>query len=239
MGRSQPGDNTPAEALSLGTRIHVIGSSGSGKSTLARRLATALDAEFVELDALNWQPGWVGLNEVDPPALVRKFRDATAGERWVTAGSYSRLAQSAFWPRLHSIVWLDLPAGVSVFRMLRRSWQRWQRRELLWGTNVERFWPQLMVWRREDSLLWWLVVHHARKRRNNFAAMADPRWRHIRFVRLVASADVEALARAVERSVADPSPYAGCSRAEVKATRRGQSISPAAVQNRVANSVEN
>ena len=187
----------PPGAFPLGTRIHVIGSSGSGKSTLARRLAGALDAEFVELDALNWQPGWVGLNEVDPPALAQRFRDATAGERWVTAGSYSRLAQAAFWPHLHSIVWLDLPAGVSVFRMLRRSWQRWRRRELLWGTNVERFWPQLMVWRREDSLLWWLVVHHARKRRDNFAAMADSRWRHIRFVRLVASADVEALARAV------------------------------------------
>lgn len=187
----------------LGTRIHVIGSSGSGKSTLAQRLAKALDAEFVELDALNWLPGWVGLNETDPAALERRFREATSGERWVTAGSYSSIAQRAFWPRLHTIVWLDVPARLAVLRMLRRSWQRWRRRELLWGTNVERFWPQLMVWRREDSLLWWLTVHHARKRRNVVAAMKDPRWRHIRFVRLVAAADVEALAAAVEGAVAN------------------------------------
>lgn len=187
-----------AESWPLGTRIHVVGSSGSGKSTLAAGLAAALNAKFVELDALNWAPGWVGLNETDPPALERRFREATAGERWVTAGSYTSIAQRSFWPRLDAIVWLDLPAGVSVFRMLRRSWQRWRRRELLWGTNVERFWPQLAVWRGEDSLLWWLVVHHARRRRNLFAAMADPRWAHIRFLRLVASADVAALLTVAE-----------------------------------------
>ena len=182
----------------LGTRIHVVGSSG--KSTLAARLAAALDAEFVELDALNWVPGWVGLNATDPDALEQRFRDATAGERWVTAGSYTGIAQRAFWPRLDAIVWLDMPAGVSVFRLLRRSWQRWRRRELLWGTNIERFWPQLAVWRGEDSLLWWLVVHHARKRRGVLAAMADPRWARIRFVRLVAAADVAAFLAAAECS---------------------------------------
>lgn len=189
---------TPPGAWGFGTRIHVVGSSGSGKSTLAARLAAALDAEFVELDALNWAPGWVGLNATDPAALEQRFRDATAGERWVTAGSYTGIAQRAFWPRLDAIVWLDVPAGVSVLRMLRRSWQRWRRRELLWGTNVERFWPQLAVWRGEDSLLWWLVVHHARRRRQVLAAMADPRWARIRFVRLVATADVAAFAQAAE-----------------------------------------
>ena len=45
----------------VGTRIHVIGNSASGKSTLAARLASALDAPLVELDAINWRPGWVGL----------------------------------------------------------------------------------------------------------------------------------------------------------------------------------
>ena len=47
--------NSPTEAHStVGTRIHVIGNSASGKSTLGARLAQALDAAFVELDALNW-----------------------------------------------------------------------------------------------------------------------------------------------------------------------------------------
>ncbi len=84
--------------------------------------------------------------------------------------------------------------------MLKRSWRRWRSGELLWGTNRERFWPQLMVWRQADSLLWWIVTQHRRRRRQTFEAMADARWAHIRFVRLVAQRDVEAFAQAVERS---------------------------------------
>ncbi len=75
------------EHSAIGTRIHVIGNSTSGKSTLGARLAEALDATFVELDAINWQPGWVGLNATDPDELERRIRGATRGERWVVAGS--------------------------------------------------------------------------------------------------------------------------------------------------------
>ena len=36
-------------------RISVIGTSGAGKTTFARRLAEAVGAPYVELDAINWQ----------------------------------------------------------------------------------------------------------------------------------------------------------------------------------------
>ena len=184
--------------LPPGRRIHVIGLSGSGKSTLAARLARALDAPFVDLDALNWLPGWVALNEQDPAELERRFRQATAGERWVTAGSYTGVAQRAFWPRLTTIVWLDLPVPLIVSRILRRSWRRWRSDELLWGTNRERFWLQLALWREQDSLVWLVATQQNRKRRNMKRTMTDPRWAHIHFVRLASQADVEALAETVE-----------------------------------------
>ena len=186
-------------AAMLGARVHVIGMSSSGKTTLARRLAKAAGAELVDLDALNWLPNWVGLNDTNKEELERRFRAATTGERWVSAGSYRATAQRAFWPRLETIVWLDLPVALCVWRMLRRSWRHWRSGELLWGVNRERFWPHLMVWRQADSLLWWIVTQHQRRRRECFQAMADPRWSHIRFVRLASRADVEAFARAVER----------------------------------------
>ena len=44
----------------IGRRIHVIGNSCSGKSTLGATLAFRVP--FVELDAINWHPRWVGLN---------------------------------------------------------------------------------------------------------------------------------------------------------------------------------
>lgn len=74
-------------------RFHVIGNSGSGKSTLATRLAGMISAPVVELDALNWEPGWVGLNETDPAEFERRIGAATAGDAWIVAGSYSGFTQ--------------------------------------------------------------------------------------------------------------------------------------------------
>ena len=60
----------PHESL-RGSRIAVIGNSGSGKSTLARTLSARLGIPHIELDALNWQPGWRGLNFEDPDRWTR------------------------------------------------------------------------------------------------------------------------------------------------------------------------
>ena len=176
---------------SLGQRILVVGNSCAGKSTLGAHLAASLNVPFVELDALNWEPNWVGLNDTNPDELMRRMQTATAGDRWVAAGSYTRFSQQVFWPRLETIVWLDLPLYQLVGRMLRRSWKRWQTNELLWGTNTEKFWPQLMVWRKEDSLLWWIVTQYQPKRQKMLAYQTDPQWRHIRFIRLCSSAEVQ------------------------------------------------
>jgi len=63
---------------------------------------------------------------------------------------------------------------VALWRVLVRSWQRWRSGELLRGMNREAFFPQLMVWRKKDSLVWWVVMQHRRKRRQMLACMADP-----------------------------------------------------------------
>ncbi len=152
----------------------------------------------MELDALNWLPGWVGLNETDPDELHRRIRNATRGDAWIVAGSYSAHSQRAFWSRLETIIWLDLPLRVLLARFFRRSWRRWHRRELLWGTNIERFWPQFALWRGADSLLYWILFHHHRKRRDMLGWMTDPRWSHIRFVRLRTVREIDTFASRVE-----------------------------------------
>ncbi|MCY4129405.1 MAG: adenylate kinase [Gammaproteobacteria bacterium] len=182
----------------IGTRIHVIGNSASGKSTLARRLALTLNANFVELDALNWLPNWVGLNETDPDELLRRFKNATQGDKFVVAGSYTRFAKQSFWPRLDTVIWLDLPVRVLIWRVIRRSWHRWRSKELLWGTNVERFWPHLALWRGEDSLIYWILSAQRGKRISMLEAMADPRWAGIRFIRLTSAREIERFTASIE-----------------------------------------
>ena len=193
----------------IGTRIHVTGSSCSGKTTLAGRLAAALEVPLVELDALNWLPDWVGLCEIDPRQFEGRIAEATAGDRWVVDGSYMTYSARVFWPRLDTVVWLDMGIGRLLYRVLKRSWRRWRHRELLWGTNYERFLPQLMLWRRKESLIWWIVTQYSRKRRDMHERMVDPRWSHVRFIRLTTPRRVEHFALSVERRISRGSPFQG------------------------------
>ena len=57
-------------------RITINGSSGSGKSTLAQRLAKEFGLKHIELDAINWQPGWIDLNSTDRPEFLRRTQAA-------------------------------------------------------------------------------------------------------------------------------------------------------------------
>lgn len=182
---------------SIGCRVQVIGHSCSGESTLARRLSQELGVPLIELDALNWLPNWVGLNATNPRELEWRINEATAGDAWVVAGSYAEFCQRTFWPRLQTLIWLDLPLQLLVLRTLTRTWRRWRSKELLWGTNHERFWRQLMIWRKEESLLWWVVSQHARKRRKMVEYMTRSEWEHIRFIRLTSVYEIERLCRAI------------------------------------------
>jgi hypothetical protein len=167
--------------MSSARRIIVCGPTNSGKSTLAAELARRLDVPFIELDALWWLPGWVERDHEGFRELVRQAVEGQDG--WVIAGNYSR-QMDITWPLADTVVWLDFPLRITVPRSLRRSWTRWRRRELLWGTNEERFWGQLKVWDPEASLVAFNIKWHRQKRRSFEAAMVEPAWRHICFVRL-------------------------------------------------------
>jgi adenylate kinase family enzyme len=175
----------------------VVGSTCSGKSTLAQRLAALHGVPFVELDALYWKPGWVGSSDDE---FFARIAEATGGDAWVIAGSYTR-SRHLTWPRVQAVVWLDLPLALIVWRVLRRSWRRWLRSEVLWGTNAERFWPQLAIWRKEDSLVWWAFHTHRPNRSRLLADMTDPTWAHIRFIRLCSRSEIQEFVRSIERAV--------------------------------------
>lgn len=108
-----------------------------------------------------------------------------------------------YWPRAETVIWLDLPLRVTVWRILRRSWVRWRRHELLWGTNEEKFWEQLKLWSREDSLIAFTVGTRHERHRRYLGAMSDPQWAHIRFIRLRTAAEVDLFAASVEAARAE------------------------------------
>ena len=177
--------NEPAAPLVLGPNISVVGDSCAGKTTLARALAERLGLRHIELDALHWEPNWTSVSD---DRLLDRVRAAIADPGWVIDGNYGRIVRPLAWGAANTVVWLDFPLRVTIPRTLARSFRRWRDRELLWGTNRERLWEHFLPWDR--SLIWWTLKSHRRRRTAYAAAMRDPQYRDVQFLRLRAPAEV-------------------------------------------------
>lgn len=162
-------------------RIAIIGNTSAGKSTLAAELATRLDVPHIELDALYWEPNWVG---AEREAFRTRVDAATSAEGWTSSGNYLSTVQDLVWGRADTVVWLDYPLRVLVPRLWQRTYRRWRAHELLWSTNRETAWKHLKLWDQEESLIAFQLRQQGPKRRRYAAEMRDPRWAHLTFERL-------------------------------------------------------
>ena len=153
-------------------RIVVVGTTGSGKTTLAGRLSDRLEIPHIELDALNWGPNWT-MRPVDE--FHANVDAATGGDSWVVDGNYSR-ARDILWARADTIVWLDYPLPLVLWRLWWRTLRRTLTRETLWHGNQERFWTQFFT---RDSLFLWAFQTYNRRRREYPALLKTPEYSHL------------------------------------------------------------
>ncbi len=167
-------------------RVVVIGVTSSGKSTLAEHLALRFDLNFVELDALHWEPGW----QEAPLAVFRdRVERALEAERWVVAGNYS-VVRDLVWPKAEALIWLDYPFLTVLRQLTRRTFRRWWTQELLWGTNREPFWTHFKLWS-QDSLYHWLFKTYWRRKREIPRLLSLPESGHLALVRLKEPAETQ------------------------------------------------
>ena len=120
---SMPTQRDPAHTLRGCQRILILGRTGSGKTTLARELAAAIGVPHVALDALYFGPNF---STVPLPVLRDRTSAAIAGDRWVTDGN-KRAVRDLVWPRADTVIWLDYPLAVSLWRLGKRA---------LWRSSV-------------------------------------------------------------------------------------------------------
>jgi adenylate kinase family enzyme len=104
-------------------RILVIGSPGSGKSTLATELARRTGLPLIHLDQQYWRSGWVEPPKDEWRAWVAEL---IAGERWVIDGNYGGTLEQRL-ARADTVIDLEFPAGLCLWRILRRVATGWRR----------------------------------------------------------------------------------------------------------------
>jgi adenylate kinase family enzyme len=147
-------------------RIAVVGATGSGKSRLANELARRYRLPHVELDALYWGPNWTGCTDEE---MLQRAEEATRGDAWVVDGNYSKI-RDLTWPRVEAVIWLDYPLALTLWQLWKRTWKRVLTKEVLWGTNKERFWPQFFS---KDSLFLYALQTYRRRKRTYAALLSS------------------------------------------------------------------
>ena len=158
-----PEPTTPPSILPM-QRIYIIGLSGCGKTTLGRQLAQRFGLQHIEIDALNWGPGWRALPR---DVLQEKVRVVTtSAQEWVIDGNYSAVREM-LWQAADTIVWLDYPLWFILWRLWRRTWKHVTRRTELWNGNRETLREAFFS---RDSLFLY-VIRVFRKRRRLYAQL--------------------------------------------------------------------
>lgn len=117
-------------------RFVVIGTNGAGKTTIAKRIARILGLSHVELDAYRHGPNWA---ETPDDLFRERLREALRGDAWVADGNYN-VTRGVVWPRATTLVWLDYPIYVVMWRLFWRTMRRGVFGEELWNGNRERLW---------------------------------------------------------------------------------------------------
>ena len=167
-------------------RLIVVGTSCSGKTTLARRLARILGSPCIELDAFHWKPAW-------QPRPAEEFRqmvnDAAAGERWVMDGNYSRV-RDIVWARGTTVIWLNYPFPIVLWRALCRSVKRAATQEELFSGNRESFRKSFFS---RDSIVLWVICSYRRLRRDYRRLLDDGDYPHLQVIELRNPGQADAL----------------------------------------------
>ena len=170
----------------MSRRVVFQGISGSGKTTSGRRLAAALEAPFVETDALVHGPGWTETGDAELRLLLQP---TVEGEAWVLDSDYRRKLGTYVMEHADTVVWLDLPLWFCLNRLRRRTLGRIRRGEELWNGNRESWRAAFWGW---DSLFVFAVRKHFAQRRDLPELMRRPELAHLTVVRLRTPAAVEA-----------------------------------------------
>lgn len=168
-------------------RIVILGASGSGKTTLANKLCVRLNLPCYDMDNLAWMPGWTQRPREELRAHVR---EVTAADRWVISGNYSSV-RDIVWTRADTVVWLDFPLRIVLWRLFRRTLKRVITQENLWETGNTERWSNFFARDKEQNIFRWVLYSHPKHRAEYPIAFRQPEYAHLHVIRLLSPRDTE------------------------------------------------
>lgn len=166
-------------------RVMIVGGPGSGKSTLAQWLGEACGLPVYHMDHIHHLPGWEPRPMAEKHAMAHAIE---AQEAWVFEGGMSS-AYDTRATRADTLIWLDLPVGLRLWRVTRRLWRHYgQTRPDMADGCIETVGPHtwefyVWIWTTRQSQRQKIVelvarhgdaltVHHLKNRRAVAAFMA-------------------------------------------------------------------
>lgn len=164
----------------IGQRIVIVGITGSGKSTLATQLATHYDLHRIELDNLFWQSNWE--ESPDDEFAEKVKQELLISDAWVVDGNYTRVAAPIIWEQADTLIWLDYPLRVNFWRLWKRTWARFLRRDALWEAgNKENLWKHFLT---RDSLFYYAWTSYPKKKQQYTDVFSSSDYAHLRRIQL-------------------------------------------------------
>lgn len=92
--------------------------------------------------------------------FLELVEDAITSDKWVVDGNYS-IARGIVWPRANTIIWLNYPFMLVLYRAISRSVRRVVAKERLFADNVESFGRTFLS--KESIILWVIQIHKKKK----------------------------------------------------------------------------
>jgi len=135
-----------------------VGTSGSGKSTLARLLSKRFSLKHIELDTLQFLPGWV---ERPKNEFIADAKKAMKLSDWVSCGNFV-FDNYYIFKKADLIVWLDYPFLKVFWQTIKRTFRRILFKEPCCNGNYETFYQQLFT---KYSIFWWVMTTYSRRKR--------------------------------------------------------------------------